>query len=82
MKSILLQNWSFRRILFLGIGLIIGIDSIQKMEWMGVIFGAYFIVMGIFQIGCAARNCVVPTKHLAIKNEDEVVSFEEVKLKN
>ena len=50
MKQILFTNWNFRRILFLGVGIFIGIQSIQQKEWMGVIFGSYFTLMGIFQL--------------------------------
>lgn len=81
MKKLLFTNWSFRRGLFLIVGILIVIDSAQKMEWMGIIFGSYFAIMGIFQIGCASGNCTIPltAENDTIKNK---VLFEEVKLKN
>lgn len=79
MKKLLLTNWSFRRGLFLIVGVFIIIDSAQKMEWMGIIFGSYFAIMGIFQIGCATGNCAIPLTNDVETTKDEV-QFEEVKL--
>ena len=79
MKQILFTNWNFRRILFLGAGIFISIQSIQQKEWMGVIFGSYFTLMGIFQLGCASGNCAIRMEKVTSSNEAEEITFEEIK---
>lgn len=39
------------------IGISLVIQSIIKFEWVGIILGAYFLVMGIFKLGCAKVGC-------------------------
>jgi hypothetical protein len=63
----------------LGAGIFIGIQSIQQKEWMGVLFGSYFALMGVFQLGCASDNCAIPMEKVTSSNEIEEVTFEEVK---
>ena len=63
------KNWTFIRVLYLILGLIILSQSAIDKQWAGVFLGVYFMVMGLFSIGCAGGNCaggncaVQPNKH-------------------
>lgn len=52
--------WSFTRVLYLLVGGIIVGQAIMDQLWFGIIFGGYFMAMGIFSWGCAAGNCAIP----------------------
>ena len=70
---------SFRRLLFLGMGLFIGISSIKQGEIIGILAGSYFFSMGLFTIGCA-DNCGLPSTMTTTPNElTEEIDYEEVK---
>lgn len=57
MKRRLLNGWSIRRGIYLLIGLTILVQGVLMQEWIGIIGGAYFLVMGILGLGCADGNC-------------------------
>ncbi|PKR81704.1 hypothetical protein CW751_04035 [Brumimicrobium salinarum] len=57
MKERILKNWSFIRIAYLLLGLLIVIQSVMAHEWLLVAFGGYFVAMGLFAFGCASGNC-------------------------
>lgn len=59
MKERVLTNWTFARALYLVMGLIVIVQSLMSQQWLGVLFGGYFAVMGLFAFGCAAGNCAV-----------------------
>lgn len=70
---------SFRRILFLGMGLFIGISSLKQGEWVGILMGTYFFSMGLFTLGCA-DNCGFPSSMTAKPSElTEEIDYEEIK---
>jgi hypothetical protein len=70
---------TFRRLLFLGMGLFIGISSIKQGEIIGILAGSYFFSMGLFTIGCA-DNCGLPSTMTTTPNElTEEIDYEEVK---
>lgn len=74
-------NWTFTRALYLGMGLLIIVQSAMTTEITGIIFGAYFASMGLFGVGCASGNCYVPPS-ASPKNQSpstEDVSYEEIK---
>ena len=70
---------TFRRLLFLGMGLFIGVSSLKQGEWVGILMGTYFFSMGLFTLGCA-DNCGYPAP-MARKNVEltEEIDYEEVK---
>ena len=80
----LLKNWNLSRILFLFLGISILYQTTQSNEWFGYIIGVYFMVMGIFSLGCASGNCGIPSNFENSDNyKDETIHFEEVEeLKN
>lgn len=54
MKERLLHNWTFMRVFYTLMGIIICIASVTQREWGGLLLGGYFLSMGIFAFGCAA----------------------------
>lgn len=71
------QGWSFRRALYLLIGLAIVIQSAYTHEWVGIAVGTYFASMGLFGFGCAGGNCGFVPRKSAPETKEEI-SFEEV----
>lgn len=72
MKTRILTNWTFTRILFLAIGILIIGQALAAHEWWGMLFGAYFLAMGVFALGCASGNCV--TGNCAVDLKDKTAS--------
>ena len=70
---------TFRRLLFLGMGLFISVSSLKQGEWVGILMGTYFFSMGLFSLGCA-DNCGFPSTLTTAPNElTEEIDYEEVK---
>lgn len=84
--SRLLKNWNLSRILFLFLGISILYQTTQSNEWFGYIIGIYFLLMGVFSLGCASGNCGIPhSSNTSVSNSEnkEEIHFEEVQeLKN
>lgn len=57
MKQRILTGWTFMRVLYTVMGVLIIIQSVLHQQWFGVLFGGYFASMGVFAFGCAAGNC-------------------------
>lgn len=57
MRQRILTGWNFRRLLYVVLGIAVIVESISPREWIGIVLGAYFLIMGIFAFGCAAGNC-------------------------
>ncbi len=57
MKERILKNWTLTRVLFLVMGSIIITQSVMDGQWFGILFGCYFVAMGLFSFGCASGNC-------------------------
>lgn len=57
MKNRILTGWSFRRALYLAMGLYVVAQGIIDREWLWLIPGIYFASMGLFAFGCASGNC-------------------------
>jgi hypothetical protein len=84
--SRLLKKWNLSRILFLFLGISILYQTTQSNEWFGYIIGVYFLLMGVFALGCASGNCGIPhssTTSTTNSETKEEIHFEEVQeLKN
>jgi hypothetical protein len=82
MKQRILTNWTFARVLYLGMGSLIIIQSVVEQQWLGV---ACFSAMGLFAFGCADGNCYGSSCATDVKNntnfESTEVTFEEIKTK-
>lgn len=57
MKNRLLNNWSWSRVAFLLIGLLVIFQAADANQWWGLALGAYVTAMGLFGFGCATGNC-------------------------
>lgn len=57
MKQRLTTGWTFRRAIFLLMGIFLIALAISDKQWFGIAFGAYFASMGLFAFGCAGVNC-------------------------
>ena len=73
-------GWTFIRVLYLIMGIIVIGQALQQQQWLGVLFGGYFASMGLFSFGCAAGNCFVPpSKQNTTTKITEEISYEDVK---
>lgn len=85
LKQRILTGWTFTRVLYLGLGTVVIIQSVTSQQWLGVLFGAYFASMGIFAFGCAAGVCFGGSCNTEPiqqnKSQIQDVEFEEVKQK-
>ncbi|NJW52601.1 hypothetical protein [Salinimicrobium oceani] len=57
MREKILSGWTWSRILFLVIGILVMIQGFSADQWSGTALGLYVAAMGLFGIGCAAGNC-------------------------
>lgn len=57
MKNRVLNNWSWSRLAYLIIGLLVVFQAADANQWWGIALGTYVIAMGLFGFGCAAGNC-------------------------
>lgn len=53
----LLTGWTYVRIAYLIIGLLVIGQSIAEEQWLGLALGGYISFMGLFAFGCAAGSC-------------------------
>lgn len=81
MKQRLLTNWTFVRVMYTILGIVVTSQSILTHQWFASIFGLYFTSMGVFGFGCAAGQChnITFQQKPQLKDTIEEVSFEEVK---
>ncbi len=76
-------GWTFIRVLYCLMGSFVVVSSIMEKQWMGVLFGGYFIAMGLFAFGCAAGNCFNTNSMDEGKkiHSSREINFEEIKEK-
>ncbi len=70
MRTRILQHWTFRRGLFIAMGVFVIVQSILNEQWLGLAFGGYFAAMGLFAFGCASGNCIGGTCETAPRKEE------------
>ncbi len=59
MKNVILTNWHAMRYLRLGIALFLFYNAYETHEWFFVLFGAFFLLQALLNIGCGANSCGV-----------------------
>ncbi|MBP7172512.1 MAG: hypothetical protein KBA33_00390 [Cloacibacterium sp.] len=59
MQNRILKGWNIRRAFYLIGGLLMAGQSIAVGQWIFGVFALYFIIMAVFNLGCAAGNCSV-----------------------
>lgn len=57
MKNRILKDWTFKRVVYLTVGITTIVMAFQYREWLFGLVGVYFATMGIFAFGCASGNC-------------------------
>lgn len=83
MKERILNGWSFIRIIYIVMGVLVMYQSAIMHEWIGFAFGCYFASMGLFRFGCAAGNCATgntfqtSNKNQSVLTQD--ITYEEIK---
>ena len=77
MKQLLLNNWNFMRILRLGLGIFILVQSVIAIDWAMGILGLLFTLMPICNISCCCNGCATaPPKKSSVTTKDTI--YEEV----
>ena len=78
-KEILFQNWSFLRLLRLGLGVYITIQAVENQSIFSGVVAVFFIFQAVTNTACCGSNgCAIPIK----KNHSdatEKVKSEEIK---
>lgn len=64
MKERIFTGWTFQRVIFSILGIVILIQSIVDKQWFGIAFGIYLASMGLFAMGCTGGNCYVVNRNL------------------
>ena len=78
MKTNILSNWNFSRIVRLIIGAVIVFEAVNSGDPLIGLGGLFFIGMALFNVGCCgACGCYIPLKKTAVVSED--ISYEEIK---
>lgn len=78
-KETLLTDWTFMRILRLGIGIYIAILAVETLSILSGFFASFFIFQAITNTGCCGSNgCAVPIKKNNLDKTEEITD-EEVK---
>ncbi len=56
-KNRLLTGWTFIRVAYLVIGIMVIIQAAVNDQWLGMLLGGYVAFMGLFAFGCAGGSC-------------------------
>lgn len=67
MKQILFTNWHLMRWIRLVFAIFLITQAIAIQQWILLFFSLFFIVQVVFNLGCGACGCSIPTK----KNNNE-----------
>jgi hypothetical protein len=60
MKIALFTNWHFMRLVRLAFAVFLFSQAVILRDWMFVIFGLFFLIQVIFNLGCGANGCAIP----------------------
>ena len=61
MKEQLLTNWHILRIVRLLFGVFLIFQAIETRQYVFFAFAAFFLFQAIFNQGCSANGCAIPT---------------------
>ena len=82
MKSRILSGWSFIRVLWLIMGIGIGIQAITEGNYVMLIPSIYFVFASIANVGCCASGgCATDFRKSASKESVSEIEFEEIQSK-
>ena len=73
------SNWNVMRIIRLGLGILVIVQSIQFKEYWFVLMGLLLAGLALFDLGCASGACGMPPAQprTAAKSMEEI-EYEEV----
>lgn len=63
MKQLLFTNWHLMRWVRLAFGIFLIFQAIETRQWFFFGFAAFFLFQAIFNQGCGANGCAVPTNN-------------------
>ena len=67
MKNLLLNNWHVMRFARVALALFLFYNAFITHQWYFVIFGFFFLLQALFNLGCGSTGCNVSYK--SRKNE-------------
>ncbi|WNM18727.1 hypothetical protein [Flavobacterium capsici] len=67
MKNILFNNWHFMRFFRIALALFLFYNAYITHEWFFIVFGIFFMIQAVFNLGCSPNGCNVSYK--STKNE-------------
>ncbi|MCZ8198155.1 MAG: hypothetical protein O9267_11160 [Flavobacterium sp.] len=59
MKQLLFTNWHFMRFLRVALALFLFYNAYVTHEWFFIVFGIFFLVQAVFNMGCGPNGCNV-----------------------
>jgi hypothetical protein len=62
MKEILFSNWHTMRWIRLAFSAFLFVQAFVLREWFFILFGLFFLLQAIFNLGCGPNGCAVPNK--------------------
>ncbi|MEY4954301.1 MAG: hypothetical protein RI981_386 [Bacteroidota bacterium] len=77
MLTSLTQNWGFMRIIRLFIGGYALVEAIRTSDVLIGIMGTVLLGMALFNLGCGAQGCGVPTSRTKNTHSDDI-EYEEI----
>ena len=59
MKQLLFTNWHFMRFLRVALALFLFYNAYVTHEWFFIVFGIFFLIQAVFNMGCGPNGCNV-----------------------
>ena len=60
MKELLFTNWHIARLIRVAFAIFLFVQAYQTHQWFFIAFGLFFLVQGIFNMGCQNNSCAIP----------------------
>jgi hypothetical protein len=58
-KNVLTSNWYVTRWVRLGFAIFLFSQAYILQDWMFIVFGAFFLIQAIFNLGCCTNSCSI-----------------------
>lgn len=80
MKELIFNTpWNWMRWLRLILGIALIVSLIKNADKLAGLFGFIFLYQALFNVGCGAGNCTVPSKNSKPSKNTVEIEFEEIK---
>lgn len=63
MKQLLFSNWHIMRIVRLLFGIFLIFQAVETHQYVFFAFAAFFLFQALFNQGCSANGCEIPTQN-------------------